>query len=206
MPTPQDTVENLLHQAREGDVAAREQLFVACRNYLRVIATAHGEDRLRAKGDASDVVQDTLLEAHRDFEQFAGSNEQEWLAWLRRILMHNLADFVRHFKGTDKREAGREVPLLRRGDGSVSVLIGEPPDPAGTASQQIRRQEQDHSVAEAVARLPADYQEVVVLRNLRRLPFEEVAQAMGRSRPAVQMLWVRALRRLQSELESEEHD
>ena len=52
-------------------------------------------------------------------------------------------------------------------------------------------------MAAALAEMPPDYQEVIVLRNLERLAFNEVAEQMGRSRPAVQMLWMRALRKLQ---------
>ena len=62
------------------------------------------------------------------------------------------------------------------------------------------RLEREFQVADALTRLPEDYQEVIVLRNLERLPFEEVAQRMGRSRPATQMLWMRAVRKLQEEL------
>jgi RNA polymerase sigma-70 factor (ECF subfamily) len=50
--------------------------------------------------------------------------------------------------------------------------------------------------------LPEDYQEVIVLRNLERLPFDEIAQRLGRSRPAVQMLWMRAIRKLQEIVET----
>jgi RNA polymerase sigma-70 factor, ECF subfamily len=59
-------------------------------------------------------------------------------------------------------------------------------------------------VTAALAELPADYQEVIVLRNLQRLPFNEVAERMERSRPAVQMLWMRAIKKLQEALGQEE--
>ena len=52
--------------------------------------------------------------------------------------------------------------------------------------------------------LPADYQEVILLRNLERLPFNEVAERMNRSRPAVQMLWMRAIRKLQAAMEEQQ--
>src|SRR5262245_64412820 len=86
-------------------------LFTQCRNYLTVLARAQVEKRLQAKVDASDLVQQTLLEAYRDFRNFRGGTEAEWLAWLRRILAHNAANFIRHWQTTGKRQARREVPM-----------------------------------------------------------------------------------------------
>ena len=66
---------------------------------------------VKVKEGASDIVQQTMLEAHRDFERFQGGSGQEWLAWLRRILAHNAADIIRHYRGTAKRQAGRAGTL-----------------------------------------------------------------------------------------------
>lgn len=65
------------------------------------------------------------------------------------------------------------------------------------------RLEGELRVTAALAELSPDYQEVVVLRNLQRLSFNEVAERMGRTRPAVQMLWMRAIRKLQQRLEEQ---
>src|SRR5215472_8128490 len=105
------SVADLLARARADSPRDLDQLFALCRNYLKIVAHAQVQTWLQAKVDASDVVQQTLLEAYRDFRNFRGSTEAEWLAWLRRILAHNAANFVRHYRGTDKRQAGREVPL-----------------------------------------------------------------------------------------------
>ena len=91
--------------ARRGDGAARERLFAACRSYVALIARANVEKWMQAKVDASDLVQQTLLDAHRDFDQFAGQTEGEWLAWLRQILAHNTGDAIRHFGTAEKRAA-----------------------------------------------------------------------------------------------------
>ena len=89
----------------------RDRLFELCRSYLGFVARSQVESWLRVKVDASDLVQETMLEAYRDFDRFEGRSEQEWLAWLRKILAHNAADFVRHYRGTAKRQARREVPF-----------------------------------------------------------------------------------------------
>lgn len=187
----------LLARARQGDAAAREELFELCRGYLGLAARAQVETWLRRKVDASDVIQQTMLEVHTDFDRFAGSSEKEWLAWVKRILAHNVADFVRHYRGTAKRQVGREVPICDPAE-TGAFGVPEPAGREGTPSQELVRLDDELKITTALAQLPADYREVIILRNLERLPFNEVAERMGRSRPAVQMLWMRALKKLES--------
>ena len=198
----QPNVSELIELARSGDAASRDRLFELCRGYLGFVASAQVETWLRVKVDASDVVQQTMLEAHRDFDRFAGKSEKEWLGWLRKIMAHNVADFVRHYRGTAKRQARREVPF--RDPAASGEAHGAPEPAAGdaTPSQEFLRLDDELRVSAALAELPADYQEVIVLRNLQRLSFNEVARRMGRSRPAVQMLWMRAIRKLQEKVGS----
>jgi len=193
---PSQSLSDLLRRARAGDARELDRLFAACRNYLCLLAHNHVEGRLKTKADASDLVQQTLLEAYRDFGQFRGRTEQEWLAWLRRILTHNAAHFIRHYRGTGKRQVGREVAIDVGSDGGPIAAL-QPADPGESPSAQLLRKERELLLADALVQLPPDYREVICLRNLQRLPFEEVAQRMGRSRPAVQMLWMRALQKLQ---------
>jgi RNA polymerase sigma-70 factor (ECF subfamily) len=195
-------VTALLAAARAGDEAAREHLFARCRDYLGLAARARVETWLRAKVDASDLVQQTLLEAHRGFERFQGGTEGEWLAWLRRILDHNAADFVRRYHATGKRQVGREVPLGAPG-GSTGFGRPEPAAADESPSAAAVRAEGELALAAAIARLAPDHREVIVLRNLQRLPFDEVARRMGRSRPAAQMLWMRAIQKLKDVLSVE---
>jgi RNA polymerase sigma-70 factor (ECF subfamily) len=198
-----DDVTGLLERARAGDAAARERLFARCRDYLGLAARARVESWLRAKVDASDLVQQTLLEAHRGFGHFQGATEAEWLAWLRRILDHNAADFIRHYRGTDKRQVAREVPLAGPGNGSTACGFPEPAAPGESPSAAAVRHESELQLAAALAKLSPDHREVILLRNLQRLPFDEVARRMSRSRPAAQMLWMRAIQKLQEGLSAE---
>jgi RNA polymerase sigma-70 factor (ECF subfamily) len=186
------TVRDLLARARAGDRQALEQLFGLCRGYVQVLARARLDSWLQAKADPSDLVQQTLLDAFRDFDQFHGGTSAEWLAWLRRILEHNAADHVRHYRDAAKRRAAREVPL----DSPLELPAAD-----ATPSQELLRRERELLVADALARLSDEHQEVILLRNLQRLPFDEVARRLGRSRPAVQMLWMRAVRKLQEHTE-----
>jgi RNA polymerase sigma-70 factor, ECF subfamily len=193
-------VSALIQQARQGKVESRDQLFALCRSYLEIVARAQVESSLRAKVDASDLVQETLLEAFRDFQRFGGNSEQEWLAWLKRILAHNAADFIRRYRGTAKRQTRREVLIRGPQDSTLAPYAAEPAASCPTPSQEFLRIDDELRVTAALAQLPPDYQEVIVLRNLQCLPFNEVAERMERSRPAVQMLWMRAIRKLQEAL------
>src|SRR5436305_5887653 len=163
-----DSVADLLAQARAGDGPAREHLFARCRDYLGFAARARVEGWLQAKVDTSDLIQQTLLEAHRGFGRFQGGTEAEWLAWLRRILDHNAADFVRRYRGTGKRQVGREVPLAAPG-GSTAFGRPEPAAADESPSAAAVRHESELQLAAALAQLSPDHREVILLRNLQRL-------------------------------------
>lgn len=194
-------IADWLAAARRGDVAARDRLFDACRSYVDLAARYHLQRRLRAKVDASDIVQQSLLEAHRGFDRFTGTTAGEWLAWLKRIVAHNAFDEAKRWRGTAKRDAGREVAMHGHGNESGHVH----PDPVSdepSPSQHVIRFEQDMLVTAALARLPEDHRDVLLLRNLERLPFEEVAKRMGRSAGACRMLWMRAIAGLREHLDT----
>ena len=194
---------HLLDRARDGDSAARDELFERCRNYVSLLARVHIESWLQAKVDPSDLVQQTLLEAYRGLDGFQGQTQGEWLAWLKQILKHNATDYIRRYKGTAKRRIQREVPMEVPRHGSSLFRI-DPSDPGDTPSQLVMQHENEIQLAEAVSRLAEDHQQVILLRNVQRMSFNEVAERMERSRPAVQMLWLRALKNLKDLLEDVE--
>jgi RNA polymerase sigma-70 factor (ECF subfamily) len=192
--------EVLLGNACHGDPASLGRLLELYRNYLRVLARSLVRGTLRVQLDPSDLVQETFLEAHRDFAQFAGHSEGQLVAWLRRILVRNLADQVKYHKaqGRDwQRQESLDV-LLEQSALNVQQALAAP---LATPSAEVVRREQAVLVADAIARLPADYREVILLRHAEHLPFDEVARRMERSAGAVRMLWVRALEKLHQELE-----
>jgi RNA polymerase sigma-70 factor (ECF subfamily) len=187
--------EHLLKRARTGDSSALGQLLELYRNYLALLARLQLSRRLQRKVDAADLVQDTFLKAHRHFGQFRGDTEVEFAAWLRQILAGNVANVVRHYYGTQRRDVRLEQELvddLNRSSQAWSCLIAQQSSP----SQRAARREETVRLADALARLPEDYGEVIVLRHLQGLPFADVAQQMNRSIDSVEKLWVRALARL----------
>src|SRR5437016_3057910 len=135
MAEPAADAARWLPEARAGSKEALGQALEACRRYLLLIADRELDPALRAKGGASDLVQQTFLEAQRDFSRFHGDSEDELRAWLRQLLRHNVADFTRSYYGTDKRHIGREVslepdtPSGERGGG----LAADTPSPSGRA-------------------------------------------------------------------------
>ena len=135
--TEERRVAELIRRAQQGESECREELFALLRSYLGFAARAQLESWLKVKVDASDIVQQTMLEAHRDFERFQGESEPQSLAWLRRILLHNVADFVRHYRGTAKRQVRREVPFGRLGESSRFFGAPEPAAPGATPTAGV---------------------------------------------------------------------
>jgi RNA polymerase sigma-70 factor (ECF subfamily) len=191
----------LLNALRQGDAAAQGEILLRYQPWLRLLARLQIDSRFQGKFDASDIVQQTLLEACRDLPQFRGTTEAELRAWLRQILAHVLAHEIRRYHGTQQRDVDREVSLDQALAESSQRLGDMLAAPGSSPSQQAARHEQEVLLADVLARLPADYREVIILRNLEGLSHEEVAQLMGRTVGAVRMLWVRALTRLRQELE-----
>ena len=113
------------------------------------------------------------------------------------------ADFVRHYGGTAKRQIHREVPFRASGESGSRRGAPEPASPGATPSQEFLRRDDELRLVAALEKLAPDYQEVILLRNLQRLPFNDVAEQMGRSRPAVQMLWKRAIDKLREVMKDE---
>lgn len=200
MPSSTTILDPLLELARAGNATALGQLLELYRNYLRLLARSLIGARLNVRLDPSDLVQETFLEAHRDFRQFAGRTEGQLLAWLRQVLIRNLADQVKRHQAQGRNLQRQESleALLERSSLSVhEALAAHAPSP----SAQVSLREQAVLVADALAHLPTDYREVIVLRHVERLKFEEIAQRLKRSCGAVRMLWVRALEKLHRELE-----
>ena len=188
-----DEPDMLLQKARGGDEAARGELLGSYSRYLTLLARVQIGRRLQGKVDPADVLQDTFLEAHRQFPQFRGTSEAELTAWLRRILAGQLTLVFRRFLGTKARDVRFEQDLGADLDHSSQAMGNGLAASISTPSQHAVRREQAVLLANALARLPDDYREVIILRNLEGLGFAEVSARMGRSEDSVQKLWVRAL-------------
>jgi RNA polymerase sigma-70 factor (ECF subfamily) len=149
--------------------------------------------------DPSDVVQQTLLEAHREWTACRATTEGEWVAWLRRMLANNLADALRARKRL-RRAATREVSMdaaLERSSVQLGCWLA---DPGPSPSQAADRHEQAVRLAEAVAELPEAEREALVLQHWLGLTVVEIASRLGRTPSAVGGLLKRGLKRLRERM------
>ena len=190
----------LLVRAKGGDSETLSRLLEMYRNYLRLLARTQIDSSLRVHLDASDLVQETLMRASRDFPQFNGTTERQLMSWLRTILARNLANLLKHHRAR-KRDLNQHRFLEDELDRSSMRIDRVLADSISSPSAQAARRERAVILADALARLPGDYRDVIVMRHLEEAPFAEIALKMGRSSGAVRMLWVRGLERLRNELE-----
>ncbi len=190
-----------LADARAGSPEALGNALEAHRRYLLLVAEKELAPDLRAKGGASDLVQETFIEAQRDFRQFRGESGEEFRGWLRRILLHNLGAFTRRYRDCGMRDVGREVGLLGNGSQGqpVEILAAE----SATPSAVVTAHEQSLALQGALDRLPDDYRRVIRLRYDDNLTFEQIGQEMGRSPEAARKLWARAMDCLRAEWRSD---
>jgi RNA polymerase sigma-70 factor (ECF subfamily) len=189
---------DLWQRVQKGEGPALGELLERYRNYLTLLARMQISRRLQGKMDPLDVVQETFLEAHRDFAQFRGRSEKEFAQWLRQILASNLANLLRHYFGAKCRDVRMEQQLMLEVDQSSRMVGQAIIAPHSTPSQQASRREQAVLLADALEDLPADYREAIILRHLEGLSFPEVARRMGRTVNSVEKLWARGLTRLRA--------
>src|SRR5580704_4475473 len=154
------------------------------RSYLLLLARVRLDPRIRAKVGASDVVQQTLLEAHRDIGQLRGRTVGEQAAWLRQILARNLANVLRDLR-RDKRDVAREQPLQAALDESASRLEAWLAAEQSSPSQQAQRHERAVRLADALASLPESQREAVVLRHWNGCSLAEIGERLGCTTAAV---------------------
>lgn len=186
-------------KARGGAKDAIGELLEPFRNYLRFLAAAQMGRHVGLRVSPSDLVQDAMLAAHRDFIAFRGETSSEFSNWLRTILARCLLKAIECHITAEKRDVRREISIDRiqqAFDSSCDIAARFFVSNQPTPSQIVSREEEARLVADLISQLPADYQEVIALRNFSGLRFEEVASKMQRSSQAVRMLWLRAIHRL----------
>lgn len=195
---PNTLLSALLHNARSGSLEALGRLFEACRGYLLSIAQQELVASLRAKVDAADVVQETFIEATRDFASFRGETGPQLLGWLRSILRHNLADVARHFSYCC-RSLSQEVPLHLQQSAaadhrSAFLAVG------GPICEELIAEEQRRALDAALERLPLPYRQVLQLHFGECCSFVEISLGLQRSPEAVRKIFSRAVERLRQEM------
>jgi RNA polymerase sigma-70 factor (ECF subfamily) len=198
---PRETSDHAWSAPTTAPGAVREvddEAIEGFRSYLLRVAERALAPALKAKEGASDVVQETLVDAHRMFSRFEGRSQEELRSWLRKLLMNHVAHVARRYRGTKKRWLGREVSLQSDAAGQdfKDALAADHTSPGGRAV----RYEEEAALIAALGRLPEDMRQAVLWRHHERCSFDEIGGRLGCSDVAARKLWLRALERLQSEL------
>jgi RNA polymerase sigma-70 factor (ECF subfamily) len=199
-------IAETIRHARDGDEECLGILLASYERYLKLLADVQLGHTLRCKVDASDIVQETFLEAHRGIGRFEGTTGEQLITWLKAILAARLANTMRHYLGTQARDIRFEDRISQSLDQSSLSLGGILVDPHSSPSQHVVSKEQSRLVAEAMLRLSRDYREVVMMRHLEGRTFPEIAASMNRSVDSVEKLWLRGMAKLKQEFSKGDHD
>jgi RNA polymerase sigma-70 factor (ECF subfamily) len=200
-PEPTET-RDLLDRARAGDAAAVSDLLARHREALRRAVALRLDPALARRLDASDIVQDVLLEANRRMQEYLRNPALPFHLWLRHLARDRLIDAHRFHRKAQRRSLDREQPAAPpawAGDSSVQLLaqlLDQERTPATAAVQQ----ELERRLHAAVAALDEADREVILMRHYEGLGNQEVAAALELTEAAASMRYLRALRRLRKEL------
>lgn len=189
-------VEAWIAEAREGVEEALGHLFGHYRDYLLLVANRQIRSGIRPKAAASDVVQDTFMDAQLAFAGFRGGTELEIRRWLHRILLNNIRETRRQFTVVSKRDIDREQSLAAGHASLGAQLASLDESPASVVASN----EQFAALQEVLESLTHDQRTVVVMRSFEQRPYAEIAAQMNRSPNAVRMLWARTIERIRNEL------
>jgi RNA polymerase sigma-70 factor, ECF subfamily len=188
-------MRELIRQAHAGDPEALGRLLEAHRDHLRSLAARQLRGRVAARVDASDIVQQTFLDAHRYFRQFLGEDEPQLVAWLERILDQSVAKTIRDHTLLQKRDVRREQALDAGGTSPPEPAAGHTPP-----SRRVMRQEDAERLACLLATLPEDQSEAVRLRHLEGWSLTEIARHLGKTPSAAAGLIKRGMQTLRDKL------
>jgi len=186
-----------------GATADRDDLAIdRYRGYLSALARLQVAARpwLASKLDASDLVQQTMLQAHAAREQFRGQSPEELAGWLRQILTRTLANSLRSL-GQARRDVRAERSLEADVDASCSRLDAWLSADQTSPSEAAGAHERAAALAEAVAQLPDDQREVVLAKHCLGMSLAEIAGQTGRTPASVAGLLRRGLQALRERLE-----
>ena len=194
-------VGDLVERARLGDEQARHDLLAQYRGYLKRMIAIRLDQRLAARVDPSDIVQETLSDAARRLDEFLHDCPLSFFGWLRQIASERLIDTHRRHVLSQCRSVKRESGEIDFPDDSVPALTRSLIANDTSPSNRLSRQEQQDRLRSALAALSERDREVLVMRHLEQLSTAEIADALGVSVGAVESRQLRALIRLRARME-----
>jgi RNA polymerase sigma-70 factor, ECF subfamily len=196
----QPQTQKLLDQAQQGEAKAVEQLLTAHREPLRRMINLRLDPALAARVDASDIVQDVLLEAHRRLSDYLRNPVMPFHLWLRHIAKDHVIDAHRRHRLAQRRSLDREQPLVpvALADHSSFELAGQLLDQELTPASAAIQKELQKRLELAIAQLDDDDREIILMRHVEQLSNQDVAATLGLSEAASSMRYLRAVRRLRT--------
>ena len=193
--------DHRLHDALQGNEEALATMLMDYRPYLHLLAKRGLDSAIHARVDASDIVQQTCLEACRDFSEFRGGNEPAFIAWIKRILHNNVAESVHRHITAQKRSVRRERQVTPQNDSHASPVYVDRVQ--SSPSQRVMRGEMMVELASKLDNLPDTQSEALRLRYLEGMALADISERMNKSQMAVAGLLKRGLRQLRSSFADE---
>lgn len=196
-PDSSETQE-LLARATDGDAAAVNALLERHRAALRRMVDLRLDRGVQRRVDASDIVQDVLVEASRRLPEYLQGRSLPFHLWLRHIARDRLIDAYRRHRGAARRSTDREQYLgaVVSADESALDLLAQLGDGQLTPAAAATQRELLERFQTAVEALDEPDREVILMRHFELLSNQETAEALGLTAPAAGMRYLRAMRRL----------
>lgn len=192
------SISELIARARE-DPELLGELLQRYRPLLMLTLRQRIGPKLAIRCSASDVLQQTFVNACRGFEQFVGATEPEFSAWIRQITNRSLKDALRDHVHVQGRSLEKEQHLYD-GDTTASFCWREPAADQSTPIQKIIRGENALHLAKIVESLPEMQREAVRLRHLEGCSLKEIAERLDRTLPAAAGLVKRGVETLREKM------
>lgn len=202
-----DPTEYLITKAQAGSREALDELFARYSSRILAIVRLRLGPALRSNLESVDVAQSVLLDAFKGLDKFRGGSEGAFLHWLGRMAENKIRDKVDYFRAA-KRKPPVPVVSMSEPGGQTDSMSGaiDLVSSGQTPSQKIAMHEDLRRLETALAKLPEDYREVIIMAQYEGLSFLEIAEHVGRSPDACRMLLVRALARLTETFVSVQND
>jgi RNA polymerase sigma-70 factor, ECF subfamily len=197
-----DKTKDMLEAARTGDAAAVDHLLAEFREPLRRVVDLRLDPVLGRRVDASDIVQDVLLEANQRLVEYLRSPNMPFHLWLRHLAQDRIIDTHRRHRQAQRRSIDKEQPIERPAwvDQSSMQLAAQLVDTEKTPASAAIHQELQRRLEAALAQLAEDDRDIILMRHHEQLSNQDVAAALGLTEAAASMRYLRALRKLRAVL------
>jgi RNA polymerase sigma-70 factor, ECF subfamily len=201
-PSPEQT-DGLLADAKANHADAVDRILSAFREPLRRVIDLRLDPVLARRVDASDIVQDVLIEAAQRLREYLKNPTMPFQLWLRHLAQDRIIDTHRRHRLAQRRSVDKEQPIARpawASDDSSAGLVAQLIDAEKTPATEAIQQELGRRLSEAVDQLSVDDREVILMRHTEQMSNQDVANALGLTEAAASMRYLRALRRLRAVL------